>query len=72
MPPPLPKRRKIAPAIEEITFDPAARQDYLSGFHKRKQQRIRHAKDDAVKRDRDTKLEARKQVRWLFLPSLNG
>ena len=61
--PPPRKKRKVASAIEAITFDPSAREDYLSGFHKRKLQRIKHAKEEAAKREREEKLAARKIVR---------
>ncbi|KAL8795754.1 MAG: hypothetical protein Q9195_001806 [Heterodermia aff. obscurata] len=57
------KRRKTASAVEEIKFDPLARQDYLTGFHKRKLQRAKHAKEEAAKRDREEKITARKLLR---------
>ena len=60
---PVRKRRKSTPAIEEITFDTTARQEYLSGFHKRKQQRIKNAKEEAAKREREEKIVARKALR---------
>ena len=63
VPPPPRKKRKSASAIDEITFDPSAREDYLTGFHKRKLQRIKHAKEEAAKRERDAKQTARKIVR---------
>lgn len=56
------KKRKLFSTIEEIAFDPGAREDYLTGFHKRKLQRIKHAKEEAVKREREEKLTARKIV----------
>ena len=56
------KRRKSVPAIEEITFDLNAREDYLTGFHKRKLQRTKHAKEEAVKREREERITARKLV----------
>ena len=56
------KKRKPASAIEEIAFDLSAREDYLTGFHKRKLQRIKHAKEEAAKKDREEKLNARKIV----------
>ena len=59
--PPFPKRRKLDQPTE-ITFDPAARQDYLSGFHKRKEQRKQTAKEAAIKREKEERLVARKQV----------
>ncbi|KAJ8608051.1 hypothetical protein MRB53_039886 [Persea americana] len=48
--------------IEEVTFDPDARQDYLTGFHKRKVQRIKHAQEQAAKEAKEQKIEARKQL----------
>ena len=60
--PPPPKRRKLTSAIEEIAFDPSAREDYLTGFHKRKLQRVKHAKEEAAKREREEQLTARKIV----------
>lgn len=66
---PVKKRRKVQPAIEEITFDFDAREEYLTGFHKRKLQRIKHAKEEALKREREEKVAARKAV---GLQSLKG
>lgn len=60
------KKRKPASAIEEISFDSSAREDYLTGFHKRKLQRIKHAKEEAAKKEREDKLAARKIVRFNF------
>lgn len=62
--PPLPpkKRRKSVPTIEEIQFDASAREDYLTGFHKRKLQRIKNAKEEAAKKEREEKIQARKVV----------
>ena len=62
MGPPPSKKRKLFSTIEEIAFDPSAREDYLTGFHKRKLQRIKHAKEEAAKREREEKLTARKIV----------
>lgn len=61
--PPPSKKRKTTSTIEEISFDDSARQEYLTGFHKRKLQRIKHAQEEAAKRAREEKLESRKQVR---------
>ncbi|KAL8660175.1 MAG: hypothetical protein Q9202_006771 [Teloschistes flavicans] len=60
---PVRKRRKGEPAIEEITFDFDNREDYLTGFHKRKLQRIKHAKVEASKKEREDKIAARKAMR---------
>ncbi|KAJ9142681.1 hypothetical protein NKR23_g6971 [Pleurostoma richardsiae] len=61
--PPPSKKRKTAHSIEEITFDRSARTEYLTGFHKRKQQRIKHAQEIAAEKERKEKIEFRKQVR---------
>lgn len=47
---------------EEITFDRAARTEYLTGFHKRKLQRIKAAKETAAAIEKQAKAEAKKQV----------
>ncbi|KAF7548601.1 hypothetical protein G7046_g8613 [Stylonectria norvegica] len=61
--PPQNKKRKTTSAVEELNFDNEARQEFLSGFHKRKQQRIKHAQEDAAKKAREEKVLARKQIR---------
>ncbi|KAH7318757.1 nucleolar protein 12-domain-containing protein [Stachybotrys elegans] len=61
--PPPSKKRKNTSAIEEISFDNDARQEFLTGFHKRKQQRIKHAQEEAAKKARQEKLETRKHIR---------
>jgi Nucleolar protein 12 (25kDa) len=48
--------------IEEVTFDLADRQDYLTGFHKRKLQRTKHAKEIAEKKARAERIEHRRAV----------
>jgi Nucleolar protein 12 (25kDa) len=62
MPPPTKKRKLQPSAVEEITFDLAARQEYLTGFHKRKLQRAKQAQDAAEKRARAEKIEERRKV----------
>ncbi|MCJ1408698.1 hypothetical protein MMC19_002773 [Ptychographa xylographoides] len=57
------KRKRSVSAIEEITFDFGAREDYLSGFHKRKVQRIKQAREEAVKKEREERVIARKLLR---------
>ncbi|KAG5802681.1 hypothetical protein H9Q74_007293 [Fusarium xylarioides] len=61
--PPPSKKRKMTSTVEEVNFDFEARQEYLTGFHKRKQQRIKNAQEEAAKRARQEKLELRKQIR---------
>jgi ribosomal RNA-processing protein 17 len=57
-----PRKRLKTVAVEEITFDPAAREEYLTGFHKRKQARIKHAQEQAAKREREERIQERKEV----------
>lgn len=59
-------KRKRVSQIEEIAFDFNARQDYLTGFHKRKLERTKHAQNIAVKKEKEIKLESRRQVRVLL------
>ena len=60
---PLAKRRRIeATIVEEITFDTASRHEYLTGFHKRKLQRAKHAQEAAERRAKAEKIEQRKKV----------
>ncbi|PTB62764.1 hypothetical protein BBK36DRAFT_37079, partial [Trichoderma citrinoviride] len=59
--PPPSKKRKYG--VEEVSFDFDARHEYLTGFHKRKQQRIKHAQEEAAKRAREERLRTRKQIR---------
>ncbi|UNI19156.1 hypothetical protein JDV02_005365 [Purpureocillium takamizusanense] len=61
--PPPSKKRKTVSAVEEVAFDNDARHEFLTGFHKRKQQRIKFAQEQAAKQARQEKLEARKQMR---------
>ncbi|KAI9795886.1 MAG: hypothetical protein M1833_006613 [Piccolia ochrophora] len=63
MAPPAKRRKKSAPTVEEISFNPEAREEYLTGFHKRKVQRIKHSQELAAKKERADKLEERRQLR---------
>jgi len=58
-----PKKRKRGHALEEVNYDPDARAEYLTGFRKRKLQRIKVAKELAAEQERQDKIRARKQVR---------
>lgn len=58
---PLPKKRKLT-KVEEVNFDADARHDFITGFRKRKQQRIKHAQDAAEKRAREERRQGRKKV----------
>jgi ribosomal RNA-processing protein 17 len=76
MPPPA-KRQKVykvglkGPQPDEVSFDFDARADYLTGFQKRKQQRIKRAREKAVEEAKAQKIEDRKQVRS-FLRTYGG
>ena len=59
---PAAKRRKLA-QVDEITFNPEARQEYLTGFHKRRVQRIENAREAALKREKEERVKERRQVR---------
>jgi ribosomal RNA-processing protein 17 len=63
---PATKRRKLAAssAVPEITFDDSAREDFLTGFHKRKVARIKTAQELAVKKGREELLKARAKVHF--------
>ncbi|OJD32425.1 protein required for cell viability rrp17 [Diplodia corticola] len=63
MAPPPRKRSKTTERPEEITFDNSARAEYLTGFHKRKQARIKHAQEQAVKREKEERVAQRKELR---------
>jgi ribosomal RNA-processing protein 17 len=69
MPPPSKKRRIMpapkmkGPRPEEISFDLTARQDYLTGFHKRKVQRTKAAQEAAEKRAKEERRVQRHQLR---------
>ncbi|KAJ5497039.1 Nucleolar protein 12 [Penicillium fimorum] len=59
------KKRKIVagPKVEEVNFDDESRHEYLTGFHKRKVQRAKHAQENAMKRYKEEKRDARKKIR---------
>jgi ribosomal RNA-processing protein 17 len=60
------KRRKVESAVAEISFDPAARHEYLTGFHKRKLQRTKQAQEYAEMKAREERRQARKKVLFLL------
>ncbi|KAG9940953.1 hypothetical protein KCU85_g9785, partial [Aureobasidium melanogenum] len=57
------KRRKTTTQVEELKFDPEARDEWLTGFRKRKQQRIKHAQEQSAKIEKEEKVKARKELR---------
>lgn len=68
MPPKFKKRKLNESKTEEVVFDPNARFDYLTGFHKRKVERAKHAQEAALRRAREEKILERKKVLfWLYM-----
>ncbi|KAJ5291894.1 Nucleolar protein 12 [Penicillium angulare] len=57
------KRRVTVDKVEEVNFDNDARHEYLTGFHKRKVQRAKHAQDIAEKKMKEEKRQDRKRLR---------
>ncbi|KAF2209881.1 hypothetical protein CERZMDRAFT_99939 [Cercospora zeae-maydis SCOH1-5] len=62
------KRRKLDPLrhqkpVEELTFSIDARQEYLTGFSKRKQARKEQAKEHAIRMAKEEKVKERKELR---------
>jgi hypothetical protein len=67
------KKRKVvaAPKVEEINFDPESRQEWLTGFHKRKVQRAKQAQENAAKQYKEDKRAMRAKVRHFTLVQRN-
>jgi ribosomal RNA-processing protein 17 len=61
---PAAKRRKLSSttATPELIFDDVSRAEYLTGFHKRKQARVKKAQELAAKKEREERLRDRAQV----------
>lgn len=47
--------------VDEVVFDKDSRQEYLTGFHKRKLQRQKKAQDYNKEQDRLARIEERKK-----------
>ncbi|CAD1808741.1 Nucleolar protein 12 (25kDa) family protein [Candida parapsilosis] len=50
-------------AVNEVTFDKESREEYLTGFHKRKLQRKKKAQEYIKEQERLARIEERKQLR---------
>jgi ribosomal RNA-processing protein 17 len=73
MKPPVKRRKLNTIAVEEVKFDDSARADYLTGFHKRKVARIKHAQEQAAKKEKEEKRAEREEVRiYAFKAELEG
>ncbi|KAJ2395329.1 hypothetical protein GGI23_004347 [Coemansia sp. RSA 2559] len=57
------KRKARHEQVEEVQFDPDARRTFLTGFHKRKMERREQAIALAKQREREDKLEMRREHR---------
>lgn len=54
--------------VQDLSFDPAARQDYLTGFHKRKVERKEKAQSTAQAKEKEERVRERREVSfWQFL-----
>ena len=57
------KRRKLNSVPEAIVFDASAREEYLTGFRKRKQARIRRAQEQTAKIKKEERDRERRELR---------
>jgi hypothetical protein len=62
MKPPTKRRKLNTVTVEEVKFDDSARADYLTGFHKRKVARIKHAQEQAAKKEKEERRVEREEV----------
>ncbi|KAF9650898.1 hypothetical protein BDM02DRAFT_3092304 [Thelephora ganbajun] len=60
------KRKARKDKIQEIIFDDEARREFLTGFHKRKQQRMEEKKAKRKEREKQERLEERRQNRQML------
>ncbi|KAL1591591.1 hypothetical protein SLS60_011841 [Paraconiothyrium brasiliense] len=58
-----PPSKKRKTAVPEISFDPAAREEYLTGFHKRKLARQKLAEEENARKERAERLRFRAEIR---------
>jgi ribosomal RNA-processing protein 17 len=65
-------RKKRKTQIEEIEFKPDDREEYLTGFRKRKQQRVKLAQAEAAKKAREARNESRRKVSRMAAARLDG
>ncbi|CCE86572.1 Piso0_005069 [Millerozyma farinosa CBS 7064] len=56
-------RRDKKFGVEELTFDKSSREDFLTGFHKRKLQRQKHAQEQIQEQERLARIEERRKIR---------
>ncbi|KAF6007389.1 hypothetical protein HII12_004550 [Brettanomyces bruxellensis] len=56
-------RKTKAHRVEEVTFDKEKRKEFLTGFHKRKLQRRKHAEEQKKEQNRLSRIEERAKIR---------
>lgn len=56
-------RRAKKFGVEELTFDKSSREDFLTGFHKRKLQRQKLAQEQIQEQERLARIEERRKIR---------
>ncbi|KAH9851457.1 nucleolar protein 12-domain-containing protein [Lenzites betulinus] len=60
------KKKAKREQIKEVLFDDSARREFLTGFHKRKLQKKEDAKSKAIEREKQERLEARREHRRML------
>lgn len=62
------KRRKTlkTTSVAEVKFDDAAREEFLTGFHKRKVARAKAAQEEAARREKEERVRGRREVSFLL------
>ncbi|KAI0818480.1 nucleolar protein 12-domain-containing protein [Trametes gibbosa] len=60
------KKKAKREQIKEVLFDDSARREFLTGFHKRKLQKKENAKNKALEREKQERLEARREQRRML------
>ncbi|QPG74491.1 hypothetical protein FOA43_001821 [Brettanomyces nanus] len=56
-------RKSRSHRVEEVTFDKEKRIDFLTGFHKRKLERRKHAQENQEKQRKEDRIEERARIR---------
>ncbi|KAI0682976.1 nucleolar protein 12-domain-containing protein, partial [Cytidiella melzeri] len=60
------KKRARKDQVKEVLFDETARREYLTGFHKRNVQKKEAKKKNAIEREKQQRLETRREHRKLL------
>ena len=65
------KKKQKQKQLQEITWNPEDRKDYLTGFQKRKQQRKEKAKEKAILREKEERRQERQMVYQYIIDIMN-